>query len=88
MEGELTERQRKVLEVLIANPGISAGRVWALAFGDVEPYRGRRDAGMTATLDAMQRLGWVRGDYLHREALGRDWTATPEGTAAYREASG
>lgn len=86
---KLNERQLAFLRALDENDtgyGLGAGRVFVLAFPDV-PYRGRRDAGATRTLDALLTLGLVRGVYAYSYATGRDWKITDEGRAALRAAS-
>lgn len=88
MADALTPRQRRVLEVLADNrhAWLNPGYVWRLAFGDTEPYRGRRDAGMTSTLDTLRRRGFVDGVYGGRWASGRTWRITDAGIAALRAA--
>lgn len=80
------ERVRRVLQVLADNrrkPPLSAGRVWHLACGE-QPYRGRRDAGMTRTLDALERRGFVDGRYAGTFSSGRVWRITDAGLAELR----
>lgn len=81
----LSDRQRAFLRALAGenDRGIGAGRVYALAYPDAE-YRGRRDAGATRTLDALERVGLVKGHYRGSAASfgGRDWTITHAGRKA------
>lgn len=81
----LRSRDLAVLRVLAeedreAHMGLPAGRVWHLACSD-EPHRGRRDAGMTRTLDRLQNLGLVRGHY-EWGGTGRFWKITDAGREA------
>lgn len=82
---QLSDRQRTFLRALAGenDRGIGAGRVYVLAYPDA-PYRGRRDAGATRTLDALERVGLVKGRYRSTAASfgGRDWTITAAGRKA------
>jgi hypothetical protein len=83
---DLRPRDLAVLRVLAENGretsmGLPPGRVWHLAFADDEPYRQRRDAGMTRTLDRLRNLGLVRGSY-EWGGTGRYWTITAAGREA------
>lgn len=81
---DLSERQVRVLRVLAEHRGnpLNPGYIWRLAFGDEQEYRGRRDAGMTRTLDALRRHGLVEGDYPSWEFPGREWQITQAGIEA------
>ncbi len=77
----LRDRDVAVLRALENEPEpLAAGRVWHLACPD-EPYRGRRDAGMTRTLDRLERMGFVRGRY-EWESTCRYWSITEAGITA------
>lgn len=66
--------------------GMHAGYIWRVAFPD-EPYRGRRDAGMTRTLDRLNRLGLVKYRYTTSIPSSRLWTITPAGLLQARPTS-
>jgi repressor of nif and glnA expression len=71
---ELSERERAFLKALAeSDRPLHAGRVAHLALPD-EPYRARRDAGATRTLDSLQRRGLVRGGYAYTNATSRTIT--------------
>lgn len=78
----LTERQQAFLGVLAtAEPskwGLGPGEVFAKAYPDA-PYRGRRDAGATRTLDNMSTRGLVIGRYHTTHSTSRCWQITDAG---------
>lgn len=79
----LSVRQRQTLEVMAAEERLALfpGRIAHLyrqRHGG--NYRQRADAGMTRTLDSLERLGLVRGSY-EWEATGRSWELTDKGRA-------
>lgn len=79
----LRSRDLAVLRALATQEhALHAGRVWQLACPD-EPYRGRRDAGMTRTLDRLERFGFVRGRY-EWQSTSRYWRITDVGREALR----
>jgi hypothetical protein len=82
LRDRLRPRDVAVLRVLVAGRELSSGRVWRLAFPD-EPYRGRRDAGMTRTLDRLERLGLVAYRYvIGGQQPSRNWRITDAGREA------
>lgn len=80
---QLTDRKRRFLEVLAEqDQPISPVRVHRLAYPDA-PYRGRRDAGATRTLDSLQREHLASGRYpVYAAATGRQWEITDKGREA------
>lgn len=85
---DLRPRDISVLKVLATQKsGIHAGRVWHLAFPD-QSYRGRRDAGMTRTLDRLERKGLVKYRYtMGARQSSRTWTITTAGLSEIRTTS-
>lgn len=77
----MTELNTRQVAFLTVMAGLDAeenpGRIFRLAFPDA-PFRGRRDAGATRTLDSLERLGFVRGRY-PSYGDGRRWRITPAG---------
>jgi hypothetical protein len=87
----LNERQITVLKTLVRldkrSPGryFGAGQIWHEAFSKTQPYRGRRDAGMTRTLDSLGGLvEWDVHSYLSTRLAsgGRNWRISEAGRAA------
>jgi hypothetical protein len=75
---EVRARDIAVLRVLKdADAPLASGRVWHLACPD-EPHRSRRDAGMTRTLERLERMGFVHGRY-EWGSTGRYWSITERG---------
>lgn len=81
-EAELTERQVTILKAMHRVQSRSPHRIGKLA--DL-PFSKRRDAGVTATLDAMCRVALVSYSYHPLSSIGaRQWTITPVGEAALK----
>lgn len=85
---KLSERQVAFLAVMQDGREWNPGQIFHTAFPDA-PYRGRRDAGATRTLDAMEKLGLVSYRYPHtwdgRLIGGRTWWITTAGKAELEE---
>lgn len=79
----MSDRQFYFLKALAScSAEVSAGRVFTLAYPNA-PYRGRRDAGATRTLDAMEKEGWVRGRYGYSGEGGRHWRISTRGREVF-----
>lgn len=82
LSNSLRPRDLAILRALADRDRIAPGNLWHVAFPD-EPYRSRRDAGMTRTLDRLQRLGFAIGRY-EWGGTGRYWSITEAGRAAIK----
>lgn len=80
---ELNERQIAFLVAMQDGHEYGSGRVFVLAYPDA-PHRGRRDAGATRTLDAMEKLGVVTWRY-PQGSDSRMWRITQAGKDLLRE---
>lgn len=87
---DLRPRDIAVLKALASGDqelGMHAGRVWRVVFPN-ESYRGRRDAGMTRTLDRLERMGLVRYRYTTgARQPSRVWMITSAGLSEIRTTS-
>lgn len=80
---KLSDRQVAFLHAMRDGRERNPGQIFCEACPD-EPYKGRRDAGATRTLDGMEKLGLVAGAYRYY-GTGRVWRITKAGKGELAE---